>query len=75
VREVSNEHFVKVLPLLRRTFARFPYGERRVLGERLRGRSAGEAGTGVASIGEVDAQAVQALVPVLALIWSEEPAS
>jgi hypothetical protein len=75
VREVSNEHFVKVLPLLRRTFARFPYGERRVLGERLRGRSAGEAGIGVASIGEVDAQAVRALVPVLALIWSEEPAS
>jgi hypothetical protein len=71
IREVSEEHFIRVLPLLRRTFAEFPRGERRVLGERLRSKHGATAPSGVAA-GDFDEAAAQALVPVLALIWSEE---
>lgn len=71
LRQVSEDHFVRVLPLLRRTFAQFPHGERRVLGERLRSKSdATTASSDVA--GDFDETAARALVPVLALIWSED---
>ena len=71
IREVSEEHFIRVLPLLRRTFAEFPRGERRVLGERLRSKH-GPASTVAVPVGDFDEAAAQALVPVLTLIWSEE---
>jgi hypothetical protein len=71
IRAVSEEHFIRVLPLLRRTFAEFPRGERRVLGERLRSKHGGTV-PGVAAAGDFDEAAAQSLVPVLALIWSEE---
>jgi hypothetical protein len=74
IREVSEEHFIRVLPLLRRTFAEFPRGERRVLGERLRSKH-GATGAIAAAAGDFDEAAVQALVPVLALIWSKESPS
>lgn len=74
IRDVSEEHFVRVLPLLRRTFAQFSHGERRVLGERLRSKHTGSAPV-AAAVGEFDEAATGALVPVLALIWSEESKS
>ena len=75
VREVSEEHFIRVLPLLRRTFAEFPRGERRVLGERLRSKHGATSAGAAAPAGDFDEAAARALVPVLALIWSEEAAS
>ncbi|HVY83007.1 MAG TPA: DUF5682 family protein, partial [Steroidobacteraceae bacterium] len=74
VREVPEEHFIRVLPLLRRTFAQFSHGERRVLGERLRSKHPGSAPVAAAAE-DFDEAAARALVPVLALIWSEESKS
>ena len=72
LREVSQAHFVQVLPLLRRTFAQFPYGERRVLGERLKSAGAGEPAPAQAQSADFDEAAARAVLPVLALIWSED---
>ena len=75
LREVSQTHFVQVLPLLRRTFAQFPHGERRVLGERLK-HSVGASSTFAPEpSGDFDEAAARAMVPVLGLIWGEGPAS
>jgi hypothetical protein len=70
LRSVPEEHFLRVLPLLRRTFANFPHGERRVLGERL--RSKGSAAQEVVK-GDFDEAAAKSLLPVLNLIWSSTP--
>src|SRR5262249_48924197 len=70
LRSVPEEHFLRVLPLLRRTFANFPHGERRVLGERL--KSKGGAPKEVAR-GDFDEAAAKSLAPVLNLIWSSTP--
>jgi hypothetical protein len=68
VRETSEEHFVQVLPLVRRTFANFPAPERRHIGERLRtGGARGSVATGAA---EFDLAAAQAVLPVLQRIWN-----
>jgi hypothetical protein len=74
IRAVSEEHFIRVLPLLRRTFAEFPRGERRVLGERLRSKH-GATTPGAIAAGDFDEAAAQTLVPVLTLIWSKETPS
>lgn len=71
LREVSEEHFMRVVPLLRRTFSNFPASERRVLGERLKSKHAAADSQPVAA-GDFDEAAARALVPVLALIWSED---
>jgi hypothetical protein len=69
VRSVSDEHFVQVLPLLRRTFAQFPAAERRQLGERLRADLRPESRPeAVAS--DFDATAARAVLPLLQLIWN-----
>jgi len=72
LRQVSEAHFIQVLPLLRRTFAQFPLGERRVLGERLRSGSATALAAAPAHAADFDEEAAQAVLPVLALIWSEK---
>jgi hypothetical protein len=68
VSSASAEHFVQVLPLLRRTFAQFPAPERRQIGERLR------AGVAIASTAvndqSFDEQAARAILPTLRLIWN-----
>jgi hypothetical protein len=71
IRAVSETHFVQVLPLLRRTFSEFPHAERRVLGERLKARGVASTAT-KETTAEFDDAAAQAIVPVLALIWSED---
>jgi hypothetical protein len=69
VRGVAEDHFLQVLPLLRRTFAQFPASERRVLGERLRA-----GGVAVAAHGarDFDEGAARGVLPILALIWNKE---
>jgi hypothetical protein len=70
VRSVSEEHFIQVLPLLRRTFAQFPPGERRQIGERLRTGLQDSARTPVEA--EFDDEAARSVLPVLRLIWNIE---
>jgi hypothetical protein len=72
LRRVPEPHFIQVLPLLRRTFARFPPGERRVLGERLKSGSTAVSAAASAQSDDFDEQAARAVLPVLALIWNEE---
>ncbi len=68
LRGVSDEHFLQVLPLLRRTFAQFPPAERRQIGARLRphGAVAQAATTRV----EFDVDAARAVLPALRQIWN-----
>ncbi|QNP70677.1 hypothetical protein IAG44_15385 [Streptomyces roseirectus] len=66
---VSEEEFVDVLPLLRRTFAAFGPGVRRTLGEVVRRGNA--AGTGPGTDGfaaELDEERADAVVPVVRLL-------
>jgi hypothetical protein len=62
---ISADHFVQVLPLLRRTFAQFPSTERRLIGQRLRGSE----GTSTARAMDFDVDAARAVLPVLHRIW------
>jgi hypothetical protein len=68
LRSVSSEHFVQVLPLLRRTFAQFPPPERRQIGERLSAGKTSEASNANHNA-DFDAEAARAMLPVLKLIW------
>jgi hypothetical protein len=67
IRSVSDEHFIQVLPLVRRTFAQFPAPERRQIGESLRFK--GDGGVHSAGATEFDEAAARAVVPVLKSIW------
>jgi hypothetical protein len=70
VRQVPEEQFVQVLPLLRRTFAGFPPAERRALGERLhRGQPARDDRFEGADFDEAAARRV---LPALRAIWGIE---
>jgi Family of unknown function (DUF5682) len=71
LRTVSEEHFIQVLPLLRRTFAQFAPAERRVLGERLRSRDSSAATATAAPPQDFDETAARAVLPLLTLIWNE----
>jgi hypothetical protein len=62
---ISADHFVQVLPLLRRTFAQFPSTERRLIGQRLRGSE----GAPTARAMDFDVDAARAVLPVLHRIW------
>ena len=66
LRDLRGEDFPNVLPLLRRTFATFPGGERRQIGERVReGAAASRAG----SVGaEIDHVRAEKALPLLAKI-------
>lgn len=69
VREVSEEHFIQVLPLVRRTFAQFPAPERRHIGEQLRTRRGG-ASSSAPAIEHFDEDAARAVLPILRRIWN-----
>jgi Family of unknown function (DUF5682) len=62
---ISADHFVQVLPLLRRTFAQFPSTERRLIGQKLRGSE----GASTARAMDFDVDAARAVLPVLHRIW------
>lgn len=66
LRALSAEHFVQVLPLLRRTFAEFPAPERRLIGARLK---SGGSVAPVASRLDFDEDAALATAAVLQAIW------
>ncbi|SEK78575.1 hypothetical protein SAMN05216359_10373 [Roseateles sp. YR242] len=57
---LAEEHFVRVLPLVRRTFARFDSGERRDLGA----RAARKGGHGAGTPAAVDWEESRALLPL-----------
>ncbi|HEY1395564.1 DUF5682 family protein [Roseateles sp.] len=67
---LDDEHFIRVLPLVRRTFAHFDAGERRDLGQRA-ARKGGGAGTVMAAAEWDDARAALPL-PLLRLILGVE---
>ncbi len=69
LRSVSPEHFVLVLPLLRRTFAQFPAAERRQLGERLRAGLHPRGAVTPAVAADFDMEAARAVLPLLRTIW------
>jgi hypothetical protein len=62
---ISAEHFVQVLPLLRRSFAQFSAAERRLIGQRLRGSGAMLTSQPT----DFDLDAARAMLPVLHRIW------
>ena len=62
---ISAEHFVQVLPLLRRSFAQFSAAERRLIGQRLRGSGAMLTSQPT----DFDLAAAGAMLPVLHRIW------
>jgi hypothetical protein len=70
LRDVTDEHFLQVLPILRRTFAQFPPAERRQIGERLKPRGGGTIAA--AAPADFDAAAARAMLPVLRQIWNLE---
>jgi hypothetical protein len=69
VGQVNPEHFVQVLPLLRRTFAEFSSAERRQIGERLASSNGGSVETTMQSH-EFDAASAKRIIPVLQRIWN-----
>ena len=73
LRSVSPDHFVNVLPLLRRTFSGFPAPERRMLGTRLQ-QGGDSAPVPVAVRVDFDVETARRLVPLLHAIWGKEPA-
>jgi hypothetical protein len=66
--QLTAEHFVEALPLLRRTFSTFQFGERRQMGERAR---RGVAQAGPAAVTGVDAQRAARVLPVLRQIYGD----
>lgn len=74
---LSPETFPQLLPLLRRTFATFPSGERRQLGERARTRAAGAGAQPWASDGPAedinfDQERADAVLPLVARLLGLE---
>src|SRR5207248_1059280 len=65
---LAPDVFQAVLPLLRRTFATFPAGERRQLGERVLQRTGGHVAQRLKTIGVDEKRADQVLPLVAALL-------
>lgn len=69
VLSLSNETFISVLPLLRRTFSTFPAGERRQIGELAKGGSQTEMLRGEE---DLDISRVKKVLPLLIRILGQE---
>ncbi|MCP5196284.1 MAG: hypothetical protein H6974_05815 [Gammaproteobacteria bacterium] len=67
VEGLSGEAFLLLLPLLRRTFARFPAPERRQMGERIK-RAGSSARISMATEADVEVARADRVLPVLARI-------
>jgi hypothetical protein len=72
MRGVHADHFIQVLPLLRRTFSEFPAPERRLIGERLK-RGGSDASAAPGPTPDFDVEAARRVLPLLRTIWSREP--
>ena len=70
VLSLSDETFISVLPLLRRTFSTFPAGERRQIGELAKGGSQTEMLRGE---DDLDISRVEKVLPLLIKILGQEP--
>jgi hypothetical protein len=71
LRAVSADHFTQVLPLLRRTFAQFPFPERRAIGEQLKRGHAPSSGSAEAPPpADYDAEAATKMIELLKKIWT-----
>lgn len=66
---MSDEHFLAVLPLVRRTFSTFSSSERRQLGERAARGATPAAAAAAAAGADWDAAAAQRTVPLLRAIY------
>ena len=66
LQDVGEDTFQSVLPLLRRSFSQFEEAERRMLGEKLRGRD-GPAAMAEATV-EIDAERAAAVMPLVHLL-------
>ncbi len=62
---LSAEHFVEVLPLVRRTFGDFAFGERRMMGEKVKQAAPVQVNGAAASAGPFDHEAGMAALPVV----------
>jgi hypothetical protein len=63
---LSTDHFIQVLPLVRRTFATFPAPARRQIGERVKQESSNGLLAGLAASAEDwDMARAEALIPTL----------
>jgi len=71
--ELGEEHFTAALPLLRRTFSTFPFGERRRLGQKVRGQGGPVATVTVGAGEELDEARANLVVPTLRRILGVEP--
>ena len=71
---LSADHFIQVLPLVRRTFATFPPPERRRIGERVRRDAERPAATPTAAApaADWDLDRAERLIPTLSLILGIE---
>jgi hypothetical protein len=69
VLSLSNETFISVLPLLRRTFSTFPAGERRQIGELAKGGSQTEMLRGEE---DLDLSRVEKVLPLLIKILGQQ---
>jgi hypothetical protein len=67
IRDVSDEHFLQVLPLVRRTFAQFPAPERRQIGESLQFKDSKQQ---TQEATDFDEPAARAMLPILKKIWN-----
>lgn len=74
---VSDDHFTQALPLLRRTFAHFPFPERRQIGQQIGRRNQPVAAKATQTL-DFDAEAAATMTNLLLTIWqapSSSPAS
>lgn len=70
---LSADHFIQILPLVRRTFATFPAPARRQIGERVKREAGNESLAGLAASAEDwDRVRAEALIPTLKLILGIE---
>jgi hypothetical protein len=67
---LTEEHFIEVLPLLRRTFSNFPPPERRQMGE-LAKRGGGTAGAAVVVKEDIDEGRANRLLPTFATLLQQ----
>ncbi len=69
---LREDHFVEVLPLLRRTFSTFAAGERRQLGERISKGAGSGASAATGEAGAFNYERAESVLPVLAKILGLE---
>lgn len=75
VNALTSDHFVEILPLLRRTFATFAAPERRQMGQRAARKAGVRGGMSAARDDHFDREAADAVLPLLAKLLGAEKAS